>query len=466
MFVLAALASLMGCRAPDDSGTPYTADTHVADSAGDTDTNETGETDSSELIRPERMIEYIIIFVMDTARWDSHNPEVMPFLTGLIENEGIDLRKNWGSGNWTFPTVPAIATGHPGFSLGENAYRDNSVPQIPEGISTLGERFAAAGWRTRADLCNQVAFDGEGMRGMANVEICANPETNTTTALDQFERTAEWIAAESGPAFVWIQVMESHDPFNRPHSSCKAETYTLTQACTGWNGFIEGDPWWDRNDATMDAACKAAIIAAYECDTRQLDEDIEAGMAHLDSMGLLENTVIFFTADHGEHFLEPHGPGMDEGLAHHRHMYAQVSRVSAAMWWKGANPSTVATLTGHHDVAPTLLDIAGIPVGDNPMEGDSIFELTENPDADERIVTQFACDSGGTDSGAGYMVGGVHYHTILRDRTRAGEEVTWATYDVTTDPDETTPLVDFIIPEEIREVLQNQADVSASWTCY
>lgn len=483
LFTMLAGLMLASCvePSPDGSRVRYD-DSKVSDTdtspIGDTEetATETGNTDtgptSGMLVKPAGEINRVVLLIKDTTRSSTaHDAGVMPNYVNRVA-QGVDLFYNHGSANWTRPSVPVIMTGVNGFSMGRNTYSGDSVEQIPASIPTLGERFAEAGWSTRADLCNMVAYMSEGMRGIneEQIEICSRPEVNDTTALQQFERSAEWMVEAGDYTFLVMLVMESHDPFNRPAEWCAAATETATSQCPGWTGSIDNFRW-DESNPEVDAACKAAVKAAYDCDTAQLDVDIENGFALWEAMGLLENTVVFMTADHGENLKEGHG-GDQAGLtyptdlSHHRLMYGQVSRVDAAMFWPGVSPTVIDSFpTGHTDVAPTLLDIAGIPFDENEMEGKSIFRLAEDPSAVNRVITQFGCDSGGSENGAVYNVGDDVYHTILHYREAGEGDTMWGTYNITADPDEATPLVGYNIPEEIRDMLQGQAETAEPWPC-
>lgn len=473
LFVMLTGLMLASCVAPSSDGSRVRYNDSVPDTSGITHSNteETGDTEtgltSGMLVKPKDVTRTVLVVADTTREKAARNPEVMP---NHVEraNESVAMNENFASGNWTRPTAPAMMTGKNGFSLGANTYSNDEVVQVPLSVSTLGERFAEAGWATRADLCNAVAFHSEGMRGIEDVEICERPETNETTALQQFERSAEWMAEAGEHTFLVMVLMESHDPFNRPAAWCKDATKKATSACPGWTGLIEGFTW-DQNNPEVDAACKAAFEAAYNCDSAQLDMELEEGFALWEEMGLLDNTLVYITADHGENLGEEHGND-ENGFplptrnGHHGLMNTQVTKVDAVMTWPGVTPVAINDFpTGHADIAPTILDAVGIPYDSSEMEGESIFRLVEDPNAANRIIPQFACDSGGSENGAAYMVDGDVYHTILYHRKTGGD--TWATYNVSEDPDEATPLVGYSIPEEIREMLQNQADTSKDWIC-
>ena len=107
----------------------------------------------------------------------------------------------------------------------------------------------------------------------------------------------------------------------------------------------------------------------YGCVAR-LDEAAGTILRTLSELGLEENTIVVFTSDHGCHF-------------HTRNPWNKYSahdssiRVPLAVQGPGFNRSLVIRqLMSHVDFAPTLLDMAGIPVPEN-MQGHSARPLLE-----------------------------------------------------------------------------------------
>ena len=101
----------------------------------------------------------------------------------------------------------------------------------------------------------------------------------------------------------------------------------------------------------------------YGCVAR-LDEAVGTILQTLSELELEENTIVVFTSDHGCHF-------------HTRNPWNKYSahdssiRVPLAVQGPGFNRSLVIRqLTSHVDFAPTLLDMAGIPVPET-MQGHS-----------------------------------------------------------------------------------------------
>lgn len=103
---------------------------------------------------------------------------------------------------------------------------------------------------------------------------------------------------------------------------------------------------------------------------RLADAGIQRILEALQRSGHAENTVIVFTVDHGEH-LGAHG------LYQKMECYEEAIRVPLVTRVPGAPPRRCKGLVSHLDIAPTLLDLLGLPVPDH-MVGRSLREVIFN----------------------------------------------------------------------------------------
>ncbi|MEZ4709524.1 MAG: sulfatase-like hydrolase/transferase [Caldilineaceae bacterium] len=107
--------------------------------------------------------------------------------------------------------------------------------------------------------------------------------------------------------------------------------------------------------------------------------DAAAGriLERLDALGLAENTVVIWTADHGD-ALASHGGRFDKGS----YLTEEVVRVPLAMRYPGvAAPGQInKRLICSTDIAPTLLDLAGAAFA-NQVDGRSFLPLVNGEQA-------------------------------------------------------------------------------------
>ena len=116
---------------------------------------------------------------------------------------------------------------------------------------------------------------------------------------------------------------------------------------------------------------------------RNVDRSIEALLAELEALKLDQNTIVVFTADHGEmagaHGLRGKGP-----FAYHETNHLPLYIVHPDV--KGGQQCK--SLTSHIDLAPTLLSMAGVKSGRvaevaRPLPGKDLTPLLSNPGSHE-----------------------------------------------------------------------------------
>ncbi len=117
-----------------------------------------------------------------------------------------------------------------------------------------------------------------------------------------------------------------------------------------------------------------------------VDEGLGRLMATLDSLGILDRTAIVFTSDNGFFFGE-HGLTTErrlpyEGSIRNPFLVRYPPRVRA-----GSRPNGLALTV---DLAPTLLELAGVPIGPN-IQGRSLVPLFEGmpPDWRQSVLVEF-----------------------------------------------------------------------------
>mgnify|MGYP003875988935 CR=1 FL=1 len=175
------------------------------------------------------------------------------------------------------------------------------------------------------------------------------------------------------------------------------------------------------------------IVRYYYAATSMLDQQIGRLYAYLQKTGRLENTVIVFTADHGES-LGSHGGLVDKGWRHFEdtHRIPFILRLPDGAGAGTRRPELVSLA----DVYPTVLDLAGASWDRGAAHGRSLLPLLNGDAAPwrEGVVTEFL--------GLGNV--GTFMKTVRMGSLKYGCNMPWADelYDLETDPHETRNLID------------------------
>jgi len=118
-------------------------------------------------------------------------------------------------------------------------------------------------------------------------------------------------------------------------------------------------------------------IADYYYEVNRFDRDVGLAIAMLDSLGELENTIIVVTGDHGMPF-----PRCKANL------YDWGTRVPLVLRWgaKIREPQRIEEFVSLIDLAPTFLELAGVPVPEE-MTGTSLAPFVRGEAMESNFVT-------------------------------------------------------------------------------
>jgi len=188
-------------------------------------------------------------------------------------------------------------------------------------------------------------------------------------------------------------------------------------------------------------------VAAFYGMCENIDDNVGRLLAHLDSLGLAENTIVLFLTDNGGTAgVKIYNAGMRGGKTS---MHEGGTRVPLFMRWPAAKwtPHVVKSIAAHIDLFPTLLDLCGVttPQG-SKTDGVSLRPLLEGQDSTswpERILfTHNPIDETNKFPGAVRT----QRHRLVREIKGAGGgskakandagATPWQLYDMETDPGE------------------------------
>ena len=107
-----------------------------------------------------------------------------------------------------------------------------------------------------------------------------------------------------------------------------------------------------------------------------LDSQLARVTEYLEAKGLLDNTIVVITGDHGEEFMEKGRWG------HNSSFVDEQLRVPLALWIPGQAPHQESLRTSHVDLLPTLMPLLGVR---NPSQDYAIGRSLFEPQADRLL---------------------------------------------------------------------------------
>jgi hypothetical protein len=136
------------------------------------------------------------------------------------------------------------------------------------------------------------------------------------------------------------------------------------------------------NYATMDLSRDIGLIKnRYLNAVHHLDSQLARVFAALEADGLLENTIVIVTGDHGEEFME-------KGRWGHASAFSEEqTRVPLLLYVPGRAPGEVTRMTSHLDLPATLLPLFGVT---NPSSDYSLgYDLLNGPGREFTVVSSW-----------------------------------------------------------------------------
>ena len=262
-----------------------------------------------------------------------------------------------------------------------------------EGAGPADEQAPSIGsFRNRANRLLATACHSVGLGGAYDelyFQYCQKMASRRDLSLDAVRRfpSAEilvdsalrWLKEHSQQRFfLWLHFMDAHGPYFPKAEALKligADHLDAAQA-------VYLNSYWNRGDVSVERLQRKRkdIVSLYDAGVRWVDEQIRRLAENLVELNVWDRCAMAVTADHGEEFLE-HG-----GRAHLPHkLTEELVHVPLMLRVPAAPKCRVQSPTSLLDIAPTLLDVAGIP---SPAEfrGRSLWSQVRKGKFQERPV--------------------------------------------------------------------------------
>jgi arylsulfatase len=320
---------------------------------------------------PEQTQKAVFLITIDSLRADVlscyGSERVQTQHIDRLAQDGILFENAISASSWTLPSVASFMTGVSPLIHGATAWQ----ARLPDRFKTLAEYFKEAGYRTMAIGQNPVL----------------DPARNVNQGFDEYQ----WISAETrhpavsigksilgavlprkaisfteeitdaaiarlgiaseGPVFYWIHYFDPHLPY-APPAAYLSEAERANPMGMEFNEFerVRMGRFGGRQEE------RDWIRSLYEGEVRFVDDEFGRLIEAIKAQGLYEDATFIVSSDHGEEFWD-HG-----GFEHGHTMHHELLRVPLII--KGpavASPGRVEAPVGTEALAPTILEISGLP---------------------------------------------------------------------------------------------------------
>ena len=341
----------------------------------------------------------ILLIVLDTARASHvYNPDVMPHLNEFSQ-EGVKYTNAFTTGPWSLPSHASLFTGQ---YTADHQTHANSQQFTPD-VEPLASRLNASGYDTVAFSNNvwispSFGFDQgfdefhmgwEVFSGGADIASIAKEHSTTANRVkalssellspDIFKtainavytkylrklydsgawltnrRAKQWVDESprgEEPFFMFINYLEPHLEYNPP--SKYIEEVTPEGANPPSAEDVNQDAWaYLTDEVEMSAEDFDDLETLYNAELRYLDERIKQLFDYLSEKGVLDDTLVVVTGDHGENI-------GDYGLMDHQYcLHDTLLNVPLIVRYpETIEPAVRDDLVELRELYPSLLEVA------------------------------------------------------------------------------------------------------------
>ena len=325
----------------------------------------------------------IIVVMVDTLRADhmslyGYERPTTPFID-TFASEAMVFERARSQAACTFPSVNSLFTSRYAFDFyvqGENQMG------IPAEYPTIAEVLRGRGYHTIAVSASPI------VRATPSKE---NPNGGFGAGFDVFDESCLWgdaamvnaralelLAQVQEPFFLYLHYMDPHGHYAPPATYQKQ----FAGPYDGFDFIAAGDhipiadmlyndgPEFEIGDRDLQH-----LVDLYDDEILYFDGQFERLVASFREDDLLDRSLLVFTSDHGEEFLEHGHVGHCRGVwdtLTHVPLFMRIPRLDGG----GRSDAPVQLV----DVLPTLLDDLGIDAAAIPLEGISLRPLLSGGD--------------------------------------------------------------------------------------
>ena len=272
-----------------------------------------------------------------------------------LASEGVLFDQCYSSAPWTVPShVSMLTSTHPSdHGVGSSHTRlTSSTTTLASWLRSNG--YATLGVVSAINVSSRCGFD----KGFDEFDddFVADSEKGLRRGRLVTDRALQLLdTVGDRPFFLFLHYFDAHVPLRPPEPY--RSMFLAPDSETAIEPTHHGLANYSGTEVDMSTTELTELLGLYDGAIRFIDDEILRVVEHLKETGSQEKTVIAIVADHGETYEE-------RGFLGHRYyLWNEVIRVPCVVLGPGLDHgSRIAEPFRTIDLAPTLLDLAGIRV--------------------------------------------------------------------------------------------------------
>ena len=332
----------------------------------------------------------IVLISLDTFRGDSlgvvgYSRDTTPNIDAIAE-EGVTFKKAYSHSGVTWLSHQNMLSGYHAHTLHylTDGWENDRNTHFPQSVPFIADVLRKQGYITAAFPQLSGTFIGI-WRGMditaANGYHRFDTESGRTFKDTEWRSVGlEWLkrlADSEAPFFLFLHTYYPHNPYSALGHDDKfpeGDTGRYTFKDFGFGSIPDEyisikDLKTEMEQHPEDIFQQIRLI--YDRGLRGTDDHVGYVYEALKELGLLENTVLIITSDHGEKFGE-HGGKLDHGMLFHTDLHVPLVIAGPGVNAKGRVVGQRVSLI---DLAPTIFDLADITYAARDYPGRTLLPM-------------------------------------------------------------------------------------------
>ena len=279
----------------------------------------------------------VLFICVDTLRHDhlgyaGHDVPVSPNIDALAAR-GLVFTNAYSQAGWTLPSMATLFTGlYPSATGATDLHRS-----LNWGLPTIAGILLKDGYDTRGFVSHVLLTPRHGLnngfRKFDHSALQMGHPHDTSTAERISDLAIDDLDVLEEPFFMWVHYFDPHFE------------------------YLEHGDWSEFGDES---------IERYDQEIAYTDRQIRRLLDALGERGMLENTIVIFTSDHGEEFGEHAGE-------FHYTSYEEVMRVPLVFAGPGIEPGSTNVRAQQIDMMPTVFAMLGIEDAPEDLPGHDLL---------------------------------------------------------------------------------------------
>ena len=326
----------------------------------------------------------LVLIIVDTLRRDrlgsyGYRRDTSPHLDALARTS-VQYDSWFSPSSWTTPATAALMTSL--YPTRLQIRTDGS--KLQERFITLPEILRTHGYQTGAVVSNTLVSARWGFdQGFEHFDdsLAAEHKQGITSPRVTEKALAYLNDRDDRPFFLLLHYFDPHADYMGHQDLSKEGQLELRS----YHGPLEPGVGVQalrrlRSEGRLSPEDLRFVSDLYDGEIAFTDRFLKRVLDRLQTLGLFDDTLIVFTSDHGEEFLD-HG-----NFGHVRTLFDELIHVPMLIKFPGQTEGRISTqLAGHVDLLPTILEILGIEV-DHEISGVSILSNERSSDENTRPV--------------------------------------------------------------------------------